>query len=290
MSEVPHVFDAALLRLRRKRALARGPATFLLERAADDLAERLATIRRSFANVFDFGTPGTDAAAVMMAQDGARTVASLGGPGDETADLENPELAAGSYDCVVSLLALQSVNDLPGVLAQIRRALRPDGLFIAALLGGDTLTELRAALIDAEIETTGGASPRVAPFADVRAMGQLLQRAGFALPVADSETVTVRYDSALDLMVDLRDMGATNVLVDRSRRPLRRATLLRAVEIYATRFSDADGRVRATFETIWLSGWAPHESQRKPLRPGSATMRLEDALKAARSSGEGDDA
>ena len=186
--------------------------------------------------------------------------------------------ADGSLDLVVSALALQFVNDLPGTLIQIRRALKPDGLLLAALIGGDSLAELREAFAQAESEVEGGASPRVAPFADLRELGALLQRAGLALPVVDSDRLTVRYRSVFDLMRDLRRMGATNVLHERRRTPLRRATLQRLAEIYAQRFADADGRLRATFEIAWLSGWAPHESQQKPLKPGSAVQRLADAL------------
>jgi len=181
---------------------------------------------------------------------------------------------------VVSALALQFVNDLPGVLVQIRRALKPDGLFLAALMGGETLTELRQSFAAAESEIEGGASPRVAPFADLRELGALLQRAGFALPVTDVDRVIVRYDSAFAVMHDLRRMGATNALLARRRVPLRRATLLRMAEIYAKRFADKDGRVRATFEIVWLSGWAPDPSQQQPLKPGSAKTRLADALGA----------
>ena len=188
--------------------------------------------------------------------------------------------AEASLDLVVSALALQWVNDLPGTLVQIRRALKPDGLLMAAMLGGDTLIELREAFASAESEIEGGLSPRVAPFADLRELGALMQRAGFALPVVDSDRLTVRYESAFALMRDLRAMGATNVLAERRRAPLRRATLMRMAEIYAERFADADGRVRATFEIVWLSGWSPHESQQKPLKPGSASQRLADALGA----------
>ena len=170
------------------------------------------------------------------------------------------------------------MNDLPGILAQARRALRPDGLFLGCLFGGDTLRELRIAFGEAEAELEGGISPRVAPFADVRALGALLQRAGFALPVTDLDSATVRYPHALALMVDLRAMGLTNPLAERRRTPLRRATLGRAAALYAERFADRDGRVRATFDIVWLSGWAPHESQQKPLRPGAAKTRLADAL------------
>jgi SAM-dependent methyltransferase len=178
----------------------------------------------------------------------------------------------------VSMLALQFVDDLPGALAQIRRILRPDGLLLASLAGGATLAELRQALTAAEIEVEGGASPHVSPSLDLRDAGALLQRAGFTLPVTDSEILTVRYGDPFALIADLRAMGATNVLNDRLRRPMRRRTLERMVEIYGQRFADPDGRVRATFEIVWLSGWAPHESQQRPLRPGSATVRLADAL------------
>ncbi|MDU6243738.1 MAG: SAM-dependent methyltransferase [Bradyrhizobium sp.] len=184
-----------------------------------------------------------------------------------------------SDDEPLSALAFQFVNDLPGVLAQIRRALRPDGLLLAAMIGGDTLTELRQSFAAAEAECEGGVSPRVAPFADLRDIGGLLQRAGFALPVTDVDRVVVRYASAFGLMHDLRRMGAANSLVERRRTPLRRATLLRMAEIYSERFADADGRIRATFDIIWISGWAPHESQQKPLKPGSATASLEAAVK-----------
>jgi NADH dehydrogenase [ubiquinone] 1 alpha subcomplex assembly factor 5 len=179
---------------------------------------------------------------------------------------------------VVSGLSLHLVNDLPGTLIQIRRALRPDGLLLAAVLGGATLNELRTSFLIAEGETAGGASPRVAPFADVRDLGALLQRAQFALPVVDSDTVTVTYPDPLVLMRELRAMGASNPLVERSRHPLRRTTLARAIEVYADRFALPDGRVPATFEIITLTAWAPHPSQPKPLRPGSATTSLTEVL------------
>ena len=170
------------------------------------------------------------------------------------------------------------------MLAQIRRALRPDGLLLAAMIGGDTLTELRQSFAAAEAECEGGVSPRVAPFADLRDIGALLQRAGLALPVTDVDRVVVRYDSAFALMADLRRMGATNILIERRRTPTRRATMLRMAQIYGERFADADGRIRATFDVIWLSGWAPHESQQKPLRPGSAKASLEAAVKQVKRS------
>jgi SAM-dependent methyltransferase len=196
------------------------------------------------------------------------------------ADEEALPFAPESFDLIVSGLALQHVNDLPGALTQIRRALRPDGLFMACIVGGQSLTELRAALAAAEEEILEGVSPRVAPFVDLRDLGGLLQRAGFALPVTDVDTVKVRYDHLFALAHDLRAMGATNALTLRDPRGLSRTVLLRAAEIYAERFSDADGRVRATFDLVWMSGWAPHESQQKPLAPGSAKVRLADALRA----------
>jgi SAM-dependent methyltransferase len=280
MSAHPLIFDRALIRARARRALALGPATFLIERVADDLAERLAVVKREFPRVLDLGTP-TDAVRRALARVpsiGQVIAAGMPGGNDVVADEEALPFATGALDLVVSALALQTVNDLPGTLIQIRRALKPDGLFVAALLGGDTLTELRESFAAAEAEVEGGASPRVAPFADLRDMGALLQRAGFALPVVDSDRVTVRYATPLALMHDLRRMGATNPLIERRRSPLRRATLMRLFEIYAARFADADGRLRATFEIVWLSGWAPHETQQKPLAPGSAQTRLADAL------------
>jgi SAM-dependent methyltransferase len=286
-SPVQVLFDRALLAHRRQRAHALGAVTFLLDRVADDVAERLSAVKRSFDVVVDLGTP-TDAVrrAILAAGPVERITAAVpsaparrdGRTPVVVADEERLPFRDASLDLVVSGLALQFVNDLPGALVQIRRALKPDGLFLAALVGGDTLTELRQAFAAAEAEVEGGASPRVAPFADVRTVGALLQRAGFALPVTDVDRVVARYDSPLRLMHDLRRMGATNVLAERRRSVLRRATLRRVIEIYAERFADPDGRLRASFDVIWLSGWAPHESQQQPLRPGSARMRLAEAL------------
>src|SRR2546423_449671 len=276
----PIVFDRALLRRRRERARALGPETFLIDRVASDLAERLGAVLRQFDMTVDLGTP-TDAVRKALADNASigRLIAASSSPeGDVVADEEALPFRDGSLDLVASALALQFVNDLPGTLVQIRRALKPDGLFLAALLGGETLTELRQAFAEAETEIEGGVSPRVAPFADVREMGALLQRAGFALPVTDVERLTVRYSSPFTLMSELRRMGATNSLTEQRRTPLRRATLKRMTEIYAQRFADPDGKIRATFEIVWLSGWAPHENQQKPLRPGSAQARLADAL------------
>lgn len=277
----PRLFDTALLRRRLARARAAGYVGFLLERALDDLDERLGTVLRTFPLAIDLATPLPGVAGRLLSAARAERVLRLapgGGPGEVAADPEALPVAEGCADLVVSLLALHGVNDLPGTLLQARRVLRPDGLFVGCLLGGRTLIELREAFARAESEAEGGASPRVAPFADVRALGGLLQRAGFALPVADAETLTVRYPDPLALMRDLRGMGLTNALVERRRQPLRRTTLLRAAAAYAERFSDPDGRVRATFELVWLSGWAPHPSQQQPLRPGSARTRLADAL------------
>ena len=294
----PVIFDRRLLRARRRRAAALVPADFLLARVADDLAERLSSVVRRFNLAADLGTPGnhlrqalaaSGKVGVSIAVDPLFSLPRLPGRVGEgtsvgadfpsvAADEETLPFREGSLDLVVSALALHFVNDLPGTLIQVRRALKPDGLFLAALLGGETLTELRQAFAEAETETEGGLSPRVAPFPDLRDLGALLQRAGFALPVADTERLTVRYATVLSLMHDLRRMGATNALVERRRLPLRRATLMRMAEIYARRFADPDGRLRATFEIVWLSAWAPDPSQQKPVQPGSAKMRLADAL------------
>jgi SAM-dependent methyltransferase len=281
----PVIFDRRLLRARRARAARLAPATFLLDRAADDLVSRLSAVLRKFELAVDLGTPGD--AVRQRLKDRIGTIVAVvpdaalvaGGRPRVVADEEALPFRDASLDLVVSALALQFVNDLPGTLIQIRRALKPDGLLLAALIGGESLSELRLAFAEAESEVEGGVSPRVAPFADLRDLGALLQRAGFALPVTDVDRVTVRYATPLDLMHDLRRMAAGNVLMERRRVPLRRATLRRAREIYAERFADGDGRIRATFDIVWLSGWAPHESQQQPLAPGSARTRLADALR-----------
>src|SRR6185295_15662330 len=264
MSSGPNIFDRHLLRVRQRRARRLTPATFLLDRVAADLGDRLSAVLRKFDVAVDLGTPSDAVRRVLAANNNISTIVAAGLDGDDdglrvTADEETLPFAERSLDLVVSALALQFVNDLPGALIQIRRALKPDGLLLAAIVGGESLTELRSAFAAAESEVERGISPRVAPF-------------------ADSERVTVRYDSALALMRDLRRMGATNILHERLRTPLKRRTLERVTAIYADRFADADGRVRATFEIIWLSGWVPHESQQKPLKPGSAAQRLADAL------------
>ncbi len=280
MSEAHIVFDRNMLRRRQARARRAGAALFLLEHVAAELSDRLSAVLRDFALAADIGTPD-DALARTLRE--SRSVSRLIAarrctPSDIVADEECLPFADGSLDLAVSGLALHHVNDLPGTLVQIRRALRPDGLFMAAMLGGETLTELRQSLAAAEIENEGGVSPRVAPFADLRDLGALLHRAGFALPVSDVDRLVVRYADAFGLMRDLRLMGATNILTERRRTPLRRTTLLRAAQFYAQRFSDPDGRVRATFDIVWLSGWSPHPDQQKPLRPGAARARLADAL------------
>lgn len=292
MNEAPCLFDQSLLRMRLRRAVAVGAADFLLHRVADDFELRLQALARSFNTVADIGTPGPHAIEKLRAS-GRFAHIFRQGPIIETLGAERGlslvgetglvSFAPQSLDAAISLLALHFVDDLPGFLAQIKRALKADGLFMACLLGGQTLHELRDAFARAEIECEGGLSPRVSPFADLRDLGQLMQRAGFALPVIDTETITVRYATPLALFVDLRAMGATNSLVERRKTPLRRQTLLRALELYAENYSDGDGRIRATFECLWVSGWTPHGSQQKPLQPGSAKARLADALKTSES-------
>jgi SAM-dependent methyltransferase len=273
----PILFDRALLRMRQGRALRFGPATFLLDRVVEDMEERLHAVLRNFAEVADIGTPGE-----VLRQPARDRFKSLVHIGLEKFEQETLPFQPESLDLVLSALAFQFVNDLPGVLAQIRRVLKPDGLLLAAMIGGDTLTELRQSFASAEAECEGGISPRVAPFADLRDVGALLQRAGFALPVTDVDRIVVRYDSAFALMQDLRRMGATNILVERRRTPTRRATMLRMAQIYGERFADPDGRIRATFDVIWLSGWTPHASQQQPLQPGSAKASLAEAVRGKR--------
>ncbi|MES0211694.1 class I SAM-dependent methyltransferase [Mesorhizobium sp. M0028] len=281
------VIDTSLWLARKHRALARpiAGADFLMRRAAEDLADRLGAVERKFGKATSLFCQ-TPAAAEVLAESGkvAENVrveadaAFLDGRPGVVAPLETVPFEPESLDLAVSLLSLQAMNDIPGMLVQIRRALKPDGLFLGAFAGIGTLSELRESLLAAETELYGGASPRVIPFTDVRDAGALLQRAGLALPVADVETITVRYDSLFGLVADLRAMGETSALVDRSRRPGTRALFARAAEIYAERFSDADGRVRASFSVVWMSGWAPDASQQKPLKPGSAKISLKTIL------------
>jgi SAM-dependent methyltransferase len=285
----PRLFDRKLLLERRARAARQADLPdFLLRRAADDMAERLQGVQREFARILILGAyDGCLTQAIAAASRGAELVVTAEASAPLLRRCPAPRVQAdeellpfrdGAFDLIASALSLQFVNDLPGALIQIRRALRPDGLFLGAVLGGATLQELREAFMQAELELEGGVSPRVAPMADIRDFGGLLQRAGFALPVADSDLVTVTYASPVALMQDLRAMGAGNMLSERRKTPLRRATLLRTAEIYAERFPAAGGRVRASFEIIHLSGWSPHESQQQPLSPGSAKSRLAGAL------------
>ena len=264
MTEPPKLTDRGALLRHRARA-ARAPALFLHETVADEVEERLAEVNRTFA------APAVVTGWPQVWRDrlpGARIVA----------DEEALNLRAGEHDLVIHALSLHWANDPVGQLVQCRRALRPDGLLIATLFGGRTLHELRAALAGAEAAMAGGLSPRVAPMGDIRDLGGVLQRAGLALPVADVTPLTVSYASALHLMRDLRAMGEANALQDRLRRPTRRAVLLDAVRRYGENHGDAEGRIPASFEVVTLTGWAPDESQQKPLRPGSAAQRLADAL------------
>jgi len=297
MSPDNDLFDRKLLNQRRSRAAAAvDDHDFLLKRAAEDIVARLDAVLREFPVVLNIGAHhGVLGDALrelpsigrVIATDSCLAMVTRNDPPRLVCDEERLPFAAQCADLVVSGLALHLVNDLPGALIQMRRALKPDGLFVAALLGGETLVELRQAFMEAEAELEGGASPRVAPSADVRDYGSLLQRAGFAMPVSDSDLIQVSYASPLALMREIRAMGATNVLHARARKPLRRATLDRAVEIYRERFAIDEGRVTASFEIIYLTGWAPDPSQPKPLRPGSAKTRLADALGVEeRSAGE----
>ncbi len=291
MSAPPRLFDRRLHRQRLDRAAHDfAAADFLKVRAAGDMVERLEIILREFPVCVDLGSRN-GAFSALLAQSDARAKigmvieTDLSGamleqrPGHRLQiDEEALPFAPASLDLVVSSLALHWVNDLPGTLIQVRRALKPDGLFLGAIFGGQTLTELRQCLIQAESDLTGGAGLRIAPFADAFDVAGLLQRAGFALPVADLDRVTVRYDHPLKLIGDLRRMGETNALADGRGRPLSRPVLARAMALYQERFSDPDGRVRATFDIMTMTGWAPHPIQQQPLKPGSAKMRLADAL------------
>lgn len=290
------IFDRALLRRRRARIAGGFTAhDFLFREIANRLAERAGDVRRDFDLALDAGCRtglfAQEAAAVIPGKIGrivqsdlspafAAQARSVTGAPALVADDEVLPFADASFDLVTSCGVLHAVNDVPGALVQLRRTLKPDGLFLGALLGGDTLHELRYALIAAEAEIEGGASPRIAPFAELADAAGLLQRAGFALPVADMDTIHVTYANAFALMAELRGMGEANIRLDRRRTPTRRAMLLRAAEIYAGQFADADGRIPATFQVFFLTGWAPAESQPKPLRPGSAAARLADALDA----------
>ncbi|MFQ5774839.1 MAG: methyltransferase domain-containing protein [Kiloniellaceae bacterium] len=291
MGEAMNVFDRRLVRRHRDRAAAGLAAHgFLFDEAAERLADRLDDVTRTFPVALDLGCHGGSLARVLGRRGGietlvqcdlslamARSAAANGRP-VLAADEEALPFAPESFDLALSALSLHWVNDLPGALIQIRLALKPDGLFLGAMLGGETLRELRTALLEAEIAEEEGASPRVSPFADIRDAGNLLQRAGFALPVVDVDTITVTYPDALALMRDLRGMGETNAVHTRRRTATRRATLLRAAAIYEERFAQADGRLPATFEVIYMTAWAPHPAQPQALKPGSGRERLAEAL------------
>lgn len=292
MSSSPLLFDRRLHRRRRTRAARDFNAfDFLKTRAAEDLSDSLEATTRSFDLALDLGAHGGQTRDAIMArpQLASRIVQWLSAdlspgfarklaPGAAAVDEEALPFAPNSFDLVVSTLSLHWVNDLPGALIQIRAAMKPDGFFIAQLFGGRTLSELRASLLAAESEVRGGAAMRVSPFADVQDMAGLMQRAGFALPVADTQTVTVRYSNPFRLFEDLRGMGETAAFADKSAPPLTREILMRAMAYYQEQFSEPDGRLRASFEILTISGWSPSPDQPKPLRPGSAKARLSDAL------------
>ncbi|HUO93471.1 MAG TPA: methyltransferase domain-containing protein [Rhizomicrobium sp.] len=282
MADLPRIFDRRLYAQRRAKAR----SSFVSADVAGNLAQRLGAVNRHFVSALDLSSRDDVFAAISpFAEHWTRT--SLHAAGPLVADEECLPFAAETFDLVVSALSLHAVNDLPGALLQIRSVLKPDGLFLGALFGGATLSELRSALAFGESEVAGGASPRVAPMADVRELGGLLQRAGFALPVADAEKTLVRYRSFTTLVGDLRALGETNALSDRVRTFLRRDVVAAVLDAYAADNADAEGRLLATFEIVFLTGWAPHESQQKPLKPGAARIRLADALHTEeRSAGE----
>lgn len=291
MTDAMNVFDRRLVRRHRDRAAADfGAHDFLFREVAERLADRLDDVRRKFPVALDLGCHGGEIARVLRGRGGietliqcdlspamARRAADNGRP-TLVADEELLPIAAESCDLVLSNLSLHWVNDLPGCLLQLRRCLKPDGLFLAAMLGGDTLGELRQAMTEAELVETGGASPRVSPFADLRDAGSLLQRAGFALPVTDGDRLTVHYPDVLRMMRDLRGMGEGNAVQARSNRPASRPIMTRTEELYRQRFGDAEGRLPVTFQVIYLTAWAPSPTQQKPLAPGTARGRLADAL------------
>ena len=285
------VFDRALVRRRRERAVRRGdPADFLFAEVAGRLVDRMGDVRRSFPVAVDLGSRAGHLARLLLASGQVGQVFAID-PSSAlalrlpvvaaAADDEALPFASASLDLVISSLALHWVNDLPGALAQIRQALKPDGLFMAALFGGETLWELRQVLTEAELAVSGGVSPRVSPMADLRDAAGLLQRAGFALPVADRDLMTIAYPGALNLMRDLSLMGEANAARLRAPGPLRRAVVAEAARLYEERHRLDGGHVRASFEILYLSGWAPAAGQQRPLRPGQATQRLADALGTA---------
>lgn len=276
-------FDRSLVRARLSNAMKSDEfPDFLHRRAAEDIVDRLGLILREFEKAVVIADKPDDFAQQLYATGRFGHILTARTAGNHAADLQCDDeifpFAENSLDCVISLLSLHHVNDLPGALIQISRALKPDGLFMAALFGGTTFNELRHAWLAAESELDGGVTLRVAPFADIRDMGGLLQRAGFALPVVDTDPVTVTYADALSAMREIKQMGLSNALHQRSARPTKRQTLAHACAAYENEFASDDGRIPATFEIFYLTGWSPHESQQQPLKPGSAKARLADAL------------
>lgn len=282
-------------RNRQRRAGAFADFDFLFRETGARLAGRLDDVKRRFPLALDLGCHSGLMAGLLAGRNGIKTVVSADLAPAMAVQAPPPRLAADEeqlpfrdacFDLVVSNLSLHWVNDLPGALVQIRRALKPDGLFLGAMLGGGTLGELRRALTEAELQLEGGAGPRISPMADVRDAGNLLTRAGFALPVADADDIRVSYPDPMKLMADLRGMGEANAVAARRKTTMRRATLMRAAEIYQARDADADGRVPATFGVIYMTGWAPDVSQPKPLRPGSGETSLADVLSDAPGTGD----
>lgn len=291
MDEAITIFDRRVLRQRRERAADKlSTSDFLFREVGDRLVERLEDIQRQFPVALDLGCHDGTLGRLIGTRGEIETLvqcdlapalaraAAAGGRPSLAADEEFLPFAPATFDLILSALSLHWVNDLPGALIQARHALKPDGLFLAALLGGETLIELRGVLLEAEAEIESGASPRVSPFADVADAGGLLQRAGFALPVVDRDRITVTYPDALALMKELGAMGESNAVAARRKSLSRRETLFRAARLYHERFADADGRVPASFDVIYMTAWAPHPSQQQPLQPGSARQRLADAL------------
>ena len=273
------IFDRKKIRVQRNRALKKiTDHNFLVQWASDQLLSRLSIIKKEFPVCLQVGTRASLDSSKIKGLKHLVTVDNTMTGNSVIADEELLPFAPKSFDLILSALNLHTTNDLPGTLLQLKQSLKPDGLFLSAILGGETLHELRSIFTQAEMDISGGISPRVAPFADMPQMGALMQRAGFNLPVVDSEIVTVTYDNLFKLILDLRLMGEGNALTQRSKSFNNRELLMRAAELYKKQYSEADGKIVATFEIIFLIGWAPHESQQKPLRPGSAKTRLSEAL------------
>ncbi len=284
------LFDRMLLRQRRKRltSLNWAHSRFLFDEISERLADRMLDVSKPFARVLDLGCHGgsfgqnleqTGRVSEIIQADLSDDLMSSSISGARVVmDEECLPFAAQSFDLIGSVLSLHWANDLPGCLIQICRCLKADGLFLGAVFGAETLQELKECLVSAELEISGGISPRISPFVDVRDAGSLLQRAGFALPVTDTDTLTLKYKNAFALMHELRAMGETNALFERQKTVTSRQIFMRAAALYQEKYQDADGLIPATFQIVYLSGWAPHESQQQPLKPGSATSSLKDVL------------